>query len=93
MLGAEGVFSIRPEKIRIASPAAEPANNEHHVDGTVAEVIYVGDATRYVVDIDPGGRLVALSQNATTSSSQALEKRGERVRLMWDREYEYKVHG
>jgi putative spermidine/putrescine transport system ATP-binding protein len=92
VLGAQGVYSIRPEKINIAEPSTDPAMHEHHVDGTVAEVIYVGDATRYVVDIDPGGRLVALSQNATASSSQVLEKRGERVRLIWDRAYEYKVH-
>jgi putative spermidine/putrescine transport system ATP-binding protein len=92
VLGSDGVFSIRPEKIRIAESDVQAGAHEHHVDGTVAEVIYVGDATRYVVDIDPGGRLVALSQNASTSSSQALEKRGERVRLIWDRAYEYKVH-
>jgi putative spermidine/putrescine transport system ATP-binding protein len=92
VLGSDGVFSIRPEKIRIVEPGAQAAGNEHHVDGTVSEVIYVGDATRYVVEIDPGGRLVAVSQNAQTSSSQVMEKRGERVRLVWNREYEYKVH-
>ena len=91
VLGLEGVFSVRPEKIRIAATGDEVADGEHYADGTVAEVVYVGDATRFVVDLDAGGSLVALQQNAHTTSSDVAQLRGSRVRLVWRREHEYRV--
>ena len=91
VLGLEGVFSVRPEKIRIAPVDDAIAEGEHCADGTVAEVVYVGDATRFVVDLDAGGSLVALQQNTHTSSSDVAGLRGSRMRLVWRREHEYRV--
>jgi putative spermidine/putrescine transport system ATP-binding protein len=91
VLGLEGVFSVRPEKIRIESTTTPSSQGEHCADGTVAEVVYVGDATRVVVDLDAGGMLVALQQNVSTTSSDVAELRGSRARLVWRREHEYRV--
>jgi putative spermidine/putrescine transport system ATP-binding protein len=91
VLGLDGVFSVRPEKIRMVDVATPHADGEHCADGTVAEVIYVGDATRFVVDLDAGGTLVALQQNTHRSSSDVAGMRGSRVRLVWRREHEYRV--
>jgi putative spermidine/putrescine transport system ATP-binding protein len=91
VLGLDGVFSVRPEKIHLADPAEPIGEGQHGADGTVAEVIYVGDATRFVVDLDAGGRLVALQQNVHRTSSDVLEMRGSRVRLVWRRDHEYRV--
>jgi len=93
VLGLEGVFSVRPEKIRIAPVDDAIAEGEHCADGTVAEVVYVGDATRFVVDLDAGGSLVALQQNTHSTSSDVAKLRGSRVRLVWRREHEYRVEG
>ncbi len=35
VLGLDGVFSVRPEKIRMIEPTVEPAAGEHSADGTV----------------------------------------------------------
>ena len=91
MLGLDGVFSVRPEKIRIVDPGSANGDGEHGADGTVSEVVYVGDATRFVVELDAGGSLVALQQNTHTSSSDVAGLRGSRVRLVWRREHEYRV--
>jgi putative spermidine/putrescine transport system ATP-binding protein len=91
VLGLEGVFSVRPEKIHLGEPDQAVGDGEHCADGTVAEVIYVGDATRFVVDLDAGGRLVALQQNVHRTSSDVLEMRGSRARLIWRRDHEYRV--
>ena len=93
VLGLEGVFSVRPEKIHLGDPSQPLADGEHGADGTVAEVVYVGDATRFVVDLDAGGRLVALQQNVHRTSSDVAGLRGSRVRLVWRRDHEYRVHG
>jgi putative spermidine/putrescine transport system ATP-binding protein len=47
--------------------------------------------TRYIVDLDSGGELVVIRQNLETSSHQALEDRGKRVRLQWRPEHTYEI--
>jgi putative spermidine/putrescine transport system ATP-binding protein len=91
VLGLQGTFSVRPEKIRLARVSDSAAEGEHWADGTVDEVVYVGDSTRFVVDLDAGGSLVALQQNTHTSSADVADLRGSRVRLVWRREHEYRV--
>lgn len=88
IVGMPGTYSVRPEKIRILKESAEPAEPEHaSVTGTVAEVVYLGDATRFLVDLDGGGRLTALQQNLETSSEDVAAYRGARVRLQWHRRH------
>jgi putative spermidine/putrescine transport system ATP-binding protein len=47
--------------------------------------------TRYVVDLDAGGQLMVVRQNLETSSTEALEARGRRVRLEWRPEHTYAI--
>jgi putative spermidine/putrescine transport system ATP-binding protein len=94
ILGRDGVYSVRPEKIRVRAAGdldAEVPAAEHGATGTVAEVVYAGAATRFVVDLDAGGRLVALQQNLQTSSMDVLRLRGARVRLTWRSEHEFPI--
>jgi putative spermidine/putrescine transport system ATP-binding protein len=79
-------FTVRPEKIQIHFDGAgggEP--------GQVRDVVYVGMFTRYVVELDSGGELTVVKQNLETSSSDALESRGRRVRLEWRPEHTYEL--
>ena len=91
VLGSTGVVSVRPEKIRVAAVSDSPESGEDSAVGTVREVIYVGSGTRFVVDLDAGGRLVALQQNVTGTPDALIGMRGEKVRLVWSKEYEYRV--
>src|SRR5699024_6308315 len=57
IMGRDGAFSVRPEKIHLVR-SDEPVPDGHVVaTGTVAEVVYAGATTRFVVDIDDGPRL------------------------------------
>ncbi|MCX5330060.1 ABC transporter ATP-binding protein [Streptomyces sp. NBC_00140] len=88
IVGTPGTYSIRPEKIRVLKDSAEADEPEHATAvGTVAEVVYLGDATRFLVDLDNGGRLIALQQNLETSSEDVAAYRGTRVRLQWHRRH------
>ncbi|MFJ8357713.1 ABC transporter ATP-binding protein [Streptomyces sp. NPDC093984] len=90
--GAPGTYSIRPEKIRVLKEFALADEPEHSTaTGTVAEVVYLGDATRFLVDLDAGGRLTALQQNLETSSEDVAAYRGTRVRLTWHRRHAVQV--
>jgi putative spermidine/putrescine transport system ATP-binding protein len=94
VLGREGVYSVRPEKLRVETDLdAKVQEGEHSATGTVAEVVYAGAATRFVVDLDAGGRLVAVQQNLQASSMDVLKLRDARVRLAWRREHEFAISG
>ena len=80
-------ITIRPEKINIV----EDDGRAEGEPGVVKEVVYVGMVTRYIVDLDSGGELVVVRQNLETSSQQALEDRGKRVRLQWKPEHTYEI--
>jgi putative spermidine/putrescine transport system ATP-binding protein len=77
-------FTIRPEKIRLLADGDDEAVDGLHVEaGTVEEVAYVGMVTRYLVALDAGGALQVVRQNLETSSADAHELRGRRVRVAW----------
>jgi putative spermidine/putrescine transport system ATP-binding protein len=75
-------FTIRPEKVRIIAEG-DPAQDLTAEDGTVTDVSYVGQATRYGVDLDAGGSLLVIRQNLETSHDEARELRGRKVRVGW----------
>ena len=89
VIGREGTFTVRPEKIRLAEldaaadRAAVVAEGEMSADGTIRDVQYVGSDTRYLVALDAGAELHVTEQNLTTTSMDALAARGRRVRLVW----------
>jgi len=103
VLGHDGLYSIRPEKIRLVLASSTGADGEPAADGPVVpdghhgalgavrEVVYVGSGTRFVVDLEAGGTLVALQQNLETSSMDVLAYRGRRVLLLWRREHESRI--
>ena len=91
VVGREGTFSVRPEKIRVDDVASTPGPDEHFADGVVREVEYVGAFTRFIVDLDAGGRLVAMQQNLESSSSDVSKYRNTKVRLIWAKEHEFGV--
>ena len=67
-------FTIRPEKIHIG-PEAEPARDGFTNElGRISEVVYLGPVTRYIVELDAGGQLVAVRQNLETSSQEPLNR-------------------
>jgi putative spermidine/putrescine transport system ATP-binding protein len=91
MLGRDGTFTIRPEKIRLAGVDAAAGPDESSALGTIASVVYLGPDTRYIVEPEPGGRLVVTEQNLTTTSTEVLEQQGKTVRLIWKRQHELPI--
>jgi putative spermidine/putrescine transport system ATP-binding protein len=82
--GAVAVVTIRPERIALDS---EPSADACHAQGTVRESLYAGPTSRFVVELDGGGELMVVKQNATTSYEDVAALRGQPVVLTWKREY------
>jgi putative spermidine/putrescine transport system ATP-binding protein len=87
IIGREGSYTVRPEKIRLLGAQARTGPGETSATGVIVDVAYLGSETRYVVALDAGGELVVMEQNLTTSSTDALAARGRRVRLAWAAEH------
>jgi len=87
IIGREGTFTVRPEKIHLGNPGDAPAADEIAAPGRIREVVYVGPDTRYIVALDAGGELVVTQQNLATSSMEALAAQGRAVRLTWKRQH------
>jgi putative spermidine/putrescine transport system ATP-binding protein len=85
-------FTVRPEKIRLLDETAA-ADGLRTESGVVSNVAYVGMVTRYLVALDGGGELQVVRQNLETSSTEALEQRGRRVRVGWRDEHTYAIPG
>jgi putative spermidine/putrescine transport system ATP-binding protein len=85
-------FTIRPEKIHMLAEDEPAAHDDDVVEpGHIHEVVYAGMVTRYHVELDRGGQLMVIRQNLETSSADALESRGRRVRLEWRPEHMFEI--
>jgi putative spermidine/putrescine transport system ATP-binding protein len=82
--GAVAIVTIRPERIALG---AERADGDCHARGKVTESLYAGPTSRFVVELDGGGELMVVKQNATTSYEDVEALRGQPVVLTWKREY------
>jgi len=90
VLGRPGTWSVRPEKIVVSTLDEPVAQGRHAIRGTVREVVYVGMSTRFAVDLEHGGTLMAVRQN-TEASADLSHLRGTEVMLSWDPAHEYQV--
>jgi putative spermidine/putrescine transport system ATP-binding protein len=92
LLGEDGTFSIRPEKIELRPAADAVADGRCAADGVVREVVYLGSSTHSVVELDAGATLTVLQQNLESSLDHALARRGEHVVLSWQRDHVVGLH-
>jgi putative spermidine/putrescine transport system ATP-binding protein len=94
VLGRDGTWSVRPEKIVLTDPDEAPPPGATTAMGTVAEIVYTGATTRCLValeapDLSVAARLSVLLVN--DGSDGAAPARGEPVRLHWQPEHEVPV--
>jgi putative spermidine/putrescine transport system ATP-binding protein len=89
VLVRDGVrFVVRPEKIRMLTEGELAQPGMRVEPGMVEEVVYVGTATRYLVRLERGERLVAVRQNMD-AAGDAQRFQGRPVRLAWAAEHTY----
>src|SRR5690349_4659071 len=91
IVGEDGTFTVRPEKIRIAEPTDAVGTDETSALGRIRSVVYLGPDTRFIVALDAGADLVVTRQNLTTSSTDALDQDGRPVRLIWKRQHNFAI--
>jgi putative spermidine/putrescine transport system ATP-binding protein len=83
--GGTAIVTIRPERIAIRE--GPHAGAECHARGVVRESLYAGPTSRFVVELDGGGELMVVRQNADTGFEDAESLRGRPVVLVWARRH------
>jgi putative spermidine/putrescine transport system ATP-binding protein len=85
-------LTVRPEKVHLLLDDADPAPPGARVEtGVVDEVVYLGVVTRYRVELDGGGQLVAVRQNLETAAAEVLGARGRRARVAWRPDQAFRI--
>ena len=77
--GAELKLAVRPERIRIEPANGRAPEGGSRLDGTIAELVYLGSLTQFHVDTEVG-RII--SHRMSDDSAQSLGA-GRRVTLTW----------
>jgi putative spermidine/putrescine transport system ATP-binding protein len=85
LLGSAGLFSVRPERIRLVIPPAT-LDADITAAGTLADAVYAGPETRYTVDLDAGGQIVVARPNVG-AGPDGEPNVGDRVLLGWRRDH------
>ena len=91
LVGEEGTFTVRPEKIHMLERGAEIPAGHCSAAGTVRDVAYAGPVTRLTVRLDAGGELVVLQQNLATTSAEVAALAGGKVQLVWRPEHNFRL--
>lgn len=79
LLGTSATHSLRPERVHIADATAPVEPGTIAISATVAETVYAGAHTRYLLDTADGTRIIAERQNSHTPRAEAGIRRGDAV--------------
>jgi spermidine/putrescine transport system ATP-binding protein len=82
---------VRPEKIRMLAPSADPPNGSNGLTGTVVDASYLGVSTQYIVETRHGERVTVYEQNVERTVHGSLHRPGEEVRLSWSPDHTFAV--
>lgn len=91
VIGEFGTFLIRPERIRVLAPGTTSGVADRTAAGVVRDVIYLGSATRLVVDLEVGTTLTVVLPAIDRSSEDVATIRGQRVAIAWATDNEYRL--
>ncbi|MGW4031240.1 ABC transporter ATP-binding protein [Streptomyces sp. NPDC004838] len=78
--GSEVHLAVRPENVRLARTEAELTECAVVLEGTLEQIVYLGNATRYHLTLTSGAGFVAEARGADHSGLAV----GEPVRAGWD---------
>ena len=75
----QGLFSVRPEKVRVSLVEPETAPDAIRAAGVISDVQFHGASVRYVVALESGRSMIALAGNRSAGDAAA----GADVWLTW----------
>ncbi len=93
LLGDARAHSLRPERVQLSDTTAPIEIGTVAVAGTIAETVYAGAHTRYLVDTETGMRFIVEKQNSHTPRADPSISRGDHVSLRFQRDHAMPIPG
>ena len=84
VIGHLVTLAVRPERIRLAGFAADSENNL--AEGTLEEVIFIGNDTQYIIRLKNGDRVIVREQNQSPSHMGTPYQIGQPLYVCWSPE-------
>jgi len=85
-------YAVRPERVHLMPADASAPDGAVVERATISEVVFVGMATRYVLTLESGRSLIAVSPNVTAASAESLALRGRQVVAHWAPSEMYEIN-
>lgn len=85
LFGSATAHSLRPERVQIVDPTAPVDGDTIAIPATVAETVYAGAYTRYLLDTADGVRIISEKQNSHMPRLEASVSRGDNVSIRFER--------
>ena len=79
--GTKVIYCIRPERVKISMLG--PAVYENGLKGIIRQKNYLGEITKFIVELDNGMQVSVIAQNYLLQLSNEFYDLGERVYLNW----------
>ncbi len=92
LMGAPGIFAIRPEKILIRAEDTPLETGWLGVHGQITEAIYLGMHTRYLIQAE-GMQFIVAQQNSEDRSLTTQSPGVQTIQLAWRREHIHVLEG
>ena len=89
LLGVDGVFSIRPERLRMLPAQTRPHAGERTALGRLADTVYAGATVRHVIALDAGPMVVVVA-SADMAEGPPV-RRGDAVSVAWKSDSIYRL--
>lgn len=77
------VFCIRPERMKLS--LVEPASYENSLPGKLLRKDYLGEVTKFLIELDNGSRVVVTVQNYLLVLANEFFDIGEKVFVKWSK--------
>jgi spermidine/putrescine transport system ATP-binding protein len=84
-VGQQVQFSVRPEKFRV-DPEAGTSDWENQFVGEIANKIYLGDSSHYVIALSPTENITVFLKKERSGQQQISFSVGDKVLVSWHRD-------
>lgn len=93
LFGTATAHSLRPERVQVTDPTTPVENDTIAIPATVAETVYAGAYTRYLLDTEDGVRIISEKQNSHMPRTVASVQRGDNVSIRFERGHATPIPG
>jgi len=88
--GTPVFYCIRPERIKLSM--LDPADYENCLSGTLIQKAYLGEVTKFIIELSANKQISIIAQNYLLQMSNEFYEIGEKVNVIWSKTSGEMIH-